>query len=189
MKRIFLIRHARPDVPRAKQYSWQEASQYLIDYDSSDIEPITSIPELLRGLPVQKIYCSTLRRSIQTARMLFGPDIKLVSQPVFREFERQVVRLPPVNLPLRSWLVSSRMLWLMGFNSKGIETFRKARTRARQAAELLAERAATEETVVLVAHGLLNAFVTHYLKRLGWNRVHKDGHGFLGISILTNDKI
>jgi broad specificity phosphatase PhoE len=187
MKRIFLIRHARPDVPQARRYSREEASQYLLDYDNAGIEPIPSVPELLRELPVQKIYCSTLRRSVQTARLLFGPDIKLVSQPAFREFERQILRLPPVRLPLRSWLVSSRMLWLMGFNSKGIESFRKARARARQAAQVLTDKAATENTVVLVAHGLLNAFVGYYLRRLGWRRTYKEGHGFLGITILTTE--
>jgi broad specificity phosphatase PhoE len=187
MKKIFLVRHARPDVEQARHYTRQEASQYLLDYDSANVMPVTTIPALLKELPVKKIYCSTLRRSVQTAQLLFGTEVKLVAQPVFREFERQILKLPPVRLPLRSWLVGSRMLWLMGFNSKGIESFKKARQRAREAAGLLAGKAATEEVVVLVAHGLLNAFVSYYLRRLGWRKTFKGGHGFLGVTVLSKE--
>jgi broad specificity phosphatase PhoE len=182
--RIFLVRHARPDVSRKGAFREQQASQFIRDYDSADIVAGAPKPAGLPYGKIGKVYCSTLNRSKRTAQALFGPEMPLVEDATFNEFERKILRLPLLRFPIDFWLTASRALWLLGLNSKGIETFRQAKRRARRAAEHLANQARQERQLVLVAHGFLNAFIRRELQKLGWQVVRKDGSGFLGVTEL-----
>ena len=182
--RIFLVRHARPLVSRQGRFGEGQASQFIRDYDAADIEADIAKPAGLPYGEIKKVYCSTLNRSKRTAKVLFGPEIQLVENAAFNEFERKILRLPLLRFPIDFWLTASRALWLLGLNSKGIETFREAKRRARYCAEQLASRAREEGQLVLVAHGFLNAFIRRELQRLGWRVVRKDGSGFLGVTEL-----
>nr|WP_262896449.1 histidine phosphatase family protein [Adhaeribacter terrigena] len=132
-----------------------------------------------------KVYCSTLPRARQTARLLYGEEIELVENADFNEFQRKIFQLPLFKFPIEVWLTAARFSWLLGLNSRGIETFRQARKRAMRCAETLAGYAETEEEVVLVAHGFLNAFIRQALKKLGWRIVRHDGNSYLGVTQLV----
>ncbi|MDX5422395.1 MAG: phosphoglycerate mutase family protein [Hymenobacteraceae bacterium] len=183
-KRIFLIRHARPKVSSQGLYTEVDARQYISDYDAAQVEQFVLSHEIIPYQEVGKVYCSTLVRSQLTARAIFGDEIKLQVDHGFREFERRIFSLPLIRLPIKLWLLSARILWFMGLNSKGIETFREARQRARDCAQLLARDAHSNNTTVLVAHGLLNNFIRRELRQMGWRTVQSDGHGFLSVTIL-----
>ena len=148
------------------------------------MEPDISPPAGLPYHQIKKVYCSTLNRSKKTAQAIFGPEMPLVEDPAFNEFERKILRLPLLKFPIDFWLTASRALWLLGLNSKGIETFRQAKRRARTCARHLADQARQEGQLVLVAHGFLNAFIRRELQKLGWQMVRKDGSGFLGVTEL-----
>lgn len=182
--RIFLVRHARPEVSRKGAFGQKQASQFIQDYDAADVEANITPPAGLPYQEVTKVYCSTLNRSKKTARALFGPEMPLVEDQAFNEFERKVLRLPLLKFPIDFWLTASRALWLLGLNSRGIETFRQAKRRARNSAEHLARQAWQEGQLVLVAHGFLNSFIRRELQQLGWKVVRKDGTGFLGVTEL-----
>ncbi|WP_237586724.1 histidine phosphatase family protein [Pontibacter russatus] len=183
--RIFLIRHARPMVARKGFADAAAARQYITDYDAAQVEEFVLQHEAIPYKEIREVYCSTLIRSQLTARGIFGEQVLLKVSPDFREFERKIFSLPLLRLPIRLWLVTARVLWFLGLNHKGIETFREARRRARKCAETLAEDADKKGTTVLVAHGLLNNFIRRELKRMGWRSSIHGGNSYLAVHALV----
>lgn len=165
-------------------FSAPDARSFISDYDAAEVEDFVLEHEAIPYQEIKQVYCSTLIRSQLTARKIFGERVELIVRPEFREFERKIFSLPLLRLPIRLWLLSARALWMMGLNSKGIETFREAKRRARQCAELLAKDAETRTTVILVAHGLLNNFIRWYLQDMGWKDSLHEGSGFLSVTVM-----
>ena len=161
------------------------ARQYITDYDAAQVEEFVLQHEAIPYKEIKEVFCSTLIRSQLTAKGIFGEQVQLKVNHNFREFERKIFSLPLLRLPIRFWLVTARVLWFLGLNNKGIETFREARHRARRCAKLLAEDAAERGTTVLVAHGLLNNFIRWELKRMGWHVSINGGTSFLAVHVLV----
>lgn len=166
----------------------EAARQYISQYDTAEVEEFVLQHEAIPYKQINKVYCSTLVRSQLTARAIFGEEVELKVDHTFREFERRIFSLPLLRLPINLWLLTARLLWFLGFNSRNIETFRQARTRARKAAELLDQDARQNSTTVLVAHGLLNNFIRRELKRLGWQVSIKGGSSFLSVHMMESGK-
>lgn len=163
------------------------ATLYISDYDAVQVEEFVLQHEAIPLKEIKEVYCSTLIRSQLTAKAIFGEQVNLKVNLEFREFERKIFSLPLLRLPIKLWLVTARILWFLGLNSKGIETFKEAKRRARRCAELLAEDAALNATTVLVAHGLLNNFIRRELKRMGWHQTVKGGSGFVSLNVLEKN--
>ncbi|MER2997004.1 histidine phosphatase family protein [Pontibacter populi] len=181
-RRIFLIRHARPQVSSKGFVSASHARQYISDYDAAEVEEFVLTHEAIPFKDIRKVHCSTLVRSQLTAKAIFGEEVQLIIDANFREFERRIFSLPFIHLPIKLWLIGARILWFLGFNSRGIETFKQARQRARAAAMQLVNEATQETIAVLVAHGLLNFFIRRELKRLGWLQTIKGGSTFVSVN-------
>lgn len=182
---IVTIRHARPDLARARRYSAQAVRQYFIDYDAAPIQSIGTPSFVLRPGEVDQVYCSNLIRSIATARALFGPDQQLRISPQFRELERDIPGgwFARRNWPLWAWQLLSRGSYLLGGKFPGIESFRQARVRIAGAAEVLETAARGEGAAVLVGHGFFNYFLGWQLRRRGWYRVRRPGRDYLGVAV------
>ena len=185
LRYIFLVRHYEPAVERSGYFNAVEAGKFLNDYDAAGL--VQTGFQRPAGLPghMVKVYCSALPRARQTARLLFGENAELVENADFNEFERKILRLPLFRFPIEVWLTGARLLWLLGLNDKGIETFGQARERAQRCARTLALKAEQEGIVVLVAHGFLNAFIRQALKKNGWKVVRHDGNAYLGVTELV----
>ena len=187
-KRIFLIRHAKPQVESKGLFNATAARQYITDYDAAQVEKFILSNEAIPYKTITKVHCSTLVRSQLTAKAIFGDNVQLLIDHNFREFERKIFSLPFLRLPIKVWLFFARILWFLGLNSRGIETFKEARQRARSCATQLINEAAKETTAVLVAHGLLNYFIRRELKRLGWTTAIKGGSGFISVNALEQNQ-
>ncbi|WP_192821640.1 histidine phosphatase family protein [Rufibacter sp. LB8] len=185
---IYLIRHARPLVERSGFFSKAAAQQYLQEYQVAEVEEILERQEGLLPHEINRVFCSPLPRAKATARMLFGPDVELVEDAAFREFESRIAGLPIGKFPLAWWQVTSRMLWMLGLNQREIESFRDARARATQVAQRLALEAEVQGLAVLVAHGFLNTFIKRTLRRQGWKVLSDNGRQFLGITQLEKKR-
>jgi len=181
LKQIVIIRHARVAVSKSGLYNYAKAYEYVNDYDTSDIHPIWGGNESSQ-IPL-KVYCSKLKRSIQTSRQLFGNDILLIEDPLFNEFQREIIPIPLVKMPLDFWLYPSRILWMMGVTSPEIETFREARNRAGDAALKLISIADEEKSLILVAHGFINYYIGKKLEKEGWQHVRNGGSENLAVNI------
>ncbi|MGV3538311.1 MAG: phosphoglycerate mutase family protein [Rufibacter sp.] len=181
---IFLIRHAKPIINNRGWFSKSEAQQYLQEYQVAEVEEILEQTLPLGPETVKKVLCSSLPRAKMTARMLFGAEVALEENALFLEFENRISGFGLVKLPLSWWTFFSRVLWLLGLNQHGIESFKAAKTRANKVTELLVQEARKEGIAVLVAHGFLNNFIKRALKKRGWNLVLNGGHSFAGVTLV-----
>jgi len=185
LQQIILIRHGEPAL---KKHGWlkrKEAQAFVRAYDSVGIYTPEKKPVLLYSNELDTIFTSSIPRAKNTAELIFGADIAFQPYPLFREFERKIFAFPNLRLPLKYWLVKSRILWFFGTNKKGIESFSKAKKRAKQGVELLEQKAARDGKVVLVSHGLLNRFLVKYLKKNGWQVARDGGSGYLASWLLV----
>ena len=186
LKQIALIRHGEPDLNKLGRFNYEEAKQYIKNYDSVGIlvpdEPFFVLEEEEKPL----IFMSNLERARSTAHYLFGTEREITESAEFREFERSLGdRRLKMDLPLRYWTITARIEWLLGINEEGIESFEEARDRARAGAIKLAAHTERHDKVVLVAHGFLNRYIKKYLKDLGWEVVRDGGSDYLAATILA----
>ncbi|WP_185154148.1 histidine phosphatase family protein [Fulvivirga sp. M361] len=183
LSQILLLRHGEPALDK-KGRRRQEAIKYIHDYDSVGVYSPGYIPVKLLSDELQVIHTSTIARSISTARLVFNQEDIQRPDALFREFERKIFSFPNIKLPLSWWLTGSRLLWFMGFNKKGIESFSQAKARAKSAALFLEKDALENGKTLLVSHGLLNHYLVKYLKKNGWEEVYDGGKGYLSQKLL-----
>ena len=185
VKRIYLIRHAKPDVAKKFMCTAQMAQDYVRAYNQVSIIPFDSSLVKVELEASTPIYCSSLVRAQQTAEAIFDSTFTIVSYPLFREFETKIVRAPNAyKLPLIVWQSISRLTWIVGLNQHGIESYREAKTRADVASQELMKLAEENQTVVLVAHGMLNRALAKRLQKAGWKVLQKQGHINIGATVL-----
>lgn len=177
---IMIMRHGKPLVNKKKRYSWKEAEGYTKAYDSVGVEAFSPdkivIPE-----GIDTIYTSNLGRSINTAEYISAGKIPLSSDEKFREFERQVLRISHLKMPLAFWSISARIPWVFGAGK--IESLSTAKKRSDEVAGFLEEKAMEKKKVLIVAHDFLNRFTGKRLKKDGWVLVRNGGHDFLAASL------
>ncbi len=95
-------------------------------------------------------------------RGALAPRAELIADPLFAEAPLAAPPIPLMKMRVPKWAVVSRVLWHAGYHP-GIENYRKARARARQAADVLMEKlrdgGSAPPAVALVAHGYFNAMI------------------------------
>jgi len=186
---IVLIRHGQPNLQRKGWYNRKEAEAYIRAYDSVQVIPFNFVPISAESLATDTIYCSNIPRAVSTAHLIFDEEYIIVEDPRFREFERKVMRFCNMKLPLGFWLTTSRLLWMVGLNDKGIENFKEAKHRAKENADLLIQQARADNMTIVVAHGLHNRYVMKYLKKRGWKTVRKGGNDYGAVTVMASDRV
>jgi broad specificity phosphatase PhoE len=168
--RIILVRHGQPAIALRPRTGHAGFADYIDAYEAAGLDPASLPPEELRDLvrELEAVFTSDRPRSTESARVL-APHAELLVDPLFAEAPLASPRIPLVNLTVPTWAVVSRILWHAGF-SPGIEGYRQSRSRAGQAADILAARARESGAAALVAHGYFNAMIGRILRRRGFAR-------------------
>lgn len=185
LSQIILIRHGEPALDKEGWRTRKEAKQFVLDYDSVGIYPPSFVPVALEPGELELIHTSSIPRSINTAQLVFKQEEIQRPDSLFREFERKIHSAPNIKLPLSWWLNNSRILWILGMNKKGIESFGEAKGRARRATKKLEDDAMANGKTLLVSHGLLNHFLVKYLEQNGWTEVYDGGSDYLAQKVLV----
>jgi len=165
MNKIILVRHGEPDVKTGEKISGAEIPSFLNRYNNAALKP-NSLPSsrLLFLSTNATIICSDLKRSYCSAqRCNVSPDIAdaLFSESIPPHFQNNLLRLKP-----KTWLLLSRLLWLMGFSLHG-ESFKSAKKRATDAADILLHEVKRRD-VLLFGHGLFNILIAKELRKRGY---------------------
>jgi len=179
-QQIIIIRHGEPAMNKKGWKNRQEAIRYTEMYDSVGIYDFEQKPICLRDQDVDTIFTSQLPRAINTCEKTFENNIPMHSMKLFNEFERKVIKFPNIKLPRQFWSITTRIVWMMGFNHKGIESFSEAKMRANDAANYLDNNAQNHGSTVLFAHGFINRYIKKYLKKSGYKVIDMDGKKYLG---------
>ena len=187
-QQIALIRHGKPIIAREGWFSLAEARQFIKDYDQTSVALFDAPPFALAPQELSYIYSSPLSRSRHTASLIFGDTLKRLIRQDFREFERRIIGIPWVALPIKVWLVPARLFWILGLNQKGIESYREAKARSRQVADFLSQDAQAQGKTLLVSHGFLNKSLASDLQKIGWVKVHDGGKGYLSVKVFCKKR-
>ncbi|MBS0275319.1 MAG: histidine phosphatase family protein [Proteobacteria bacterium] len=166
--KIILIRHGKPAIPTAPVARHHEFRTYIDAYEEAGLDPADAPPAELRDLvrELDAVFTSGRKRAADSAKAL-APNAELIVDPLFAESPLASPRIPLLKMKVTKWAVISRLMWYAGFSPK-IEGYRKSKRRAKQAAEILIERAQTTGGAVLVAHGYFNYLIGIELRRHGF---------------------
>jgi broad specificity phosphatase PhoE len=180
IQQIFVFRHGEPAINKKGWKNRKEAVRYIEMYDSVGVIDIKKNPICLSNADIDVVYTSTLPRAINTAEKVFNHTIPIEKHALFDEFDRKVFHFPNIKLPRAFWSVTSRLLWVMGFNDKGIKTFSQEKDRSRRASYFLNDKAENNGKVILFSHGFLNRYIKKYLKKEGYKVLNYKGQKYLG---------
>lgn len=169
--RIVLVRHGRPAIEPSPRTSHHGFRRYIDEYQEAGLDPLSAPPEelldLVKGL--NAVHTSDAPRANDSARTLL-PEAELIADPLFAEAPLAAPRIPLLRMKVPLWAVMARIMWHAGYHPQ-IENYRRAKSRANQAADILIDRAESNEGVaVLVAHGYFNAMIGRILRKRGFRR-------------------
>ena len=168
--RIILIRHGRPNIPIAPRTSHNEFRSYIDAYEEAGLDPDSMPPEELQDLlrELDAVYTSERKRSVDSARAL-APHAELIADPLFAEAPLASPPIPLLKMRVAKWAVMARILWHAGYHP-GLENYRRAKSRASQAADILMRSARVDGAAALVAHGYFNYIIGRELRRRGFRK-------------------
>jgi broad specificity phosphatase PhoE len=112
LNQVILIRHGEPDIDFKEKYSYEEAIDYAKEYDRVGVRNIKTNPVKIMDYENVKVLSSPLPRAHETAKTLF-PDKEIGIEPLFAEFNSQVMKLPGKH-STKTWLRVSAFFWFVG---------------------------------------------------------------------------
>ena len=172
---ISLIRHGKSTCSKINRISCKEFGIWVEKYDYSGVFEEDSNPTvtLKKAATANIVLSSELKRSIDSANLL-NPNLKAISDPLFRETELPIPLTNLWGIKLNSciWAVILRCLWFSGY-SRGCESLSNAIDRAKKASELLVKYAQEHTSVALVGHGFFNMLIAKELQKTGWKGKRK----------------
>ncbi len=183
MARIILVRHGRPDIDTSVPVTGAALAEWSDRYDAALLEPGSEPPEELREAmgPAPLVAASDLPRARESARRA-APHVVPLCDPVYREAPLPTMGGLPFVMQARRWAVWARVAWYLGI-SRGCESLRDTRLRARAAARALVGHSRRHDVVVLFGHGLFNRFIARALIRRGWAGPREPAHSYWGFSV------
>jgi len=129
-----------------------------------DQHPSAELARLVRNAGC--LIVSPLRRAIESAKLL-APAVEPVVDARFTEPPLPGAIASSLRLGPKLWSGMARCAWFCGWSS-GVESFKAARARAREAASILIAQAERHGTVALIGHALMNVLIAGRLRALGW---------------------
>ena len=160
--KIVLIRHDKVDMKWEKAYDSAGFNADEARYDRSPIVRSKGKRLSSGGMP---IYVSPLRRTHDTARLLFGEDAELIETPYTREVPVSAFITTDKKLPKRLWKAVGRTEWFLCIGNQP-ETRRDTRARAEK---FLLELEAKGEDCIVVAHEVFLYSMERVLKKHGYS--------------------
>ena len=165
---IVLARHGRPAWDFRTPICGRDFGAWRRGEDDAPLDPDSRPDAALAQLigSARHVFTSPLRRSRESAALL-APGLAPVVGAEFREADLPCDFQSGLRLRPELWGVLARSRWFCGW-SAGVDSVAVVRQRAAKAAVLLQERAAHNDVVVLVGHGMMNILIARELRGAGW---------------------
>ena len=156
---ITIIRHGKVNHVWKKSCTSAEFDEECRLYDIAPIEDMSCS----QTYKAQKVYISTLDRSYQTARQLFGEKefakTALINEvPLSSSFDTKI------KLPLWFWNVTGRLQWFCN-SKRQIETKKQTKERAE---EFVQELIQNNEDCAIVTHGFFMHTLISVMEKQGF---------------------
>ena len=188
--RIILVRHGRPAIALKPRTGHHGFRRYIDEYQDAGLDPQSAPPEelldLVKGL---NSVCTSYSPRARDSALKLLPEAELFADPLFEEAPLAAPKIPLIKMKVPIWAVMARIMWHAGYHPE-IENYRRAKARAVAAADILIERAATNDgDAVLVAHGYFNAMIGRVLRRRGYARTGSHRVRFWNAVIYERDGV
>lgn len=158
--RVVIIRHGEVNYRWEKKYTSNEFDLACNQYDKA---PIDAISYEVPCLDYHHVFVSTLSRSRDTARVIFG-EFEVESTDTLNEVPLRSCFDSEKRLPIWFWNISGRLQWM--FNcARQIEGRRETRQRANQYIDLLCS---SDEDSAVVTHGFYMHTLLKEMKKRGF---------------------
>lgn len=178
---IILSRHGEVDVDLWAWKSPRDIKPWIELYNRAPILVEAPPKTIAKAVESGVIVCSTLKRSIDSARTLC-PERQALVEDIFREADLPYGHWPLPKLPLVVWGIWLRFKWFL-VQGQSAESLLQAKSRARSAAERLVVLAGEHGTVFLVGHGMMNILIAEQLFALKWEGPKRPASGHWGFSV------
>ena len=159
--KIVLIRHAKVDFDWRK---WCSARQFDQDCEGYDEAPVLPGSYDLPKEEINQIYVSSLQRTKDTARQIFG-DKETTSLELIDEVPLSASINLRNKMPLSFWNVTGRLQWWLN-SGKQKEGRKQTFLRAALFVDMLVAR---NEDCAVVTHGFFMHTLLSALKRQGFH--------------------
>ncbi|MYL64565.1 histidine phosphatase family protein [Bacillus hwajinpoensis] len=167
---IRLIRHGKSSCDFSKRITSWDYREWVIKYGEAGIcdEAPANVQRALKDASI--VFTSDFKRAIDSAQS----SVAIQSDSIYRELELPYYDVKFLKLNPRIWTVFYRFLWLIGF-SKKVENKKRAKRRAKTAAQQLEDNAREHGIVILVGHGFFNRYIGNVLTKRGWTLEGNNG--------------
>lgn len=168
MTRIILARHGRPVLDRRTRIPGHGLAAWLRSESDAPLDPASRPSPELEQLArhAGSVIASPLRRSVDSA-LLLAPAVEPTIEEDVREAALPSAFDSSFRLPPMLWAGVARCGWFCGW-SAGVESLTAVRQRAVRAVQLL-QKLSERHDVLVVGHGLMNAFLGEQLRARGWS--------------------
>ena len=158
--KIIAIRHAQADMHWEKRYSSEGFDEACREYDRCHILPDKENKVFTDDRPV---YISSLSRTKETAKLLFG-DRDVTVTPLLDEVPLRSFKDTEKTYPLFVWNIAGRFQWFCG-NGRQKETRRQTKERAARLISMLMKQG---DDCILISHGWFLQVLVRELRRAGF---------------------
>ncbi|MGN0156384.1 MAG: hypothetical protein ACI39N_03980, partial [Lachnospiraceae bacterium] len=159
-----IIRHGKVNF---KWKTWSTSEQFNEDCKMYDKAPIFPVCSDVSQMNYQNIYVSSLARSRETAKQLFG-EKGFISTKLIDEVPLCACVTSNRKLPLVFWNVLGRLQWLLNIHFQ-----KECRNETVQRAELFVKMIVEKnEDCIIVSHGFFMHTLINVMKKWGFQISH-----------------
>ena len=162
--RAIVMRHGKVDFQWKK---WSTSEQFSKDCQMYDEAPIYLLLSNDIRINYQDIYISTLQRSRDTAKQLFG-ERDFISTKLLDEVPLCASVISDKKLPLIFWNISARLQWFFNMHSQK-ECRKETVYRAKRFINMIAEK---EKDCIIVTHGFFMHTLLSQMKQQAFKISH-----------------
>jgi len=167
--KIFLVRHGKPIMHKKGVLDTSGYNQWIIEYNAAPVSTEYTQHDLKEpAFSDSIVFCSNLRRSIDSAESMFLNRTDITLNSIFREADIPFLHIPKLKLPLSGWALFARLCWALNLGIGNQETLFKAVQRAKIATQLLISATEEGKPVVMFGHGIMNFLIAREIRRSGW---------------------
>lgn len=142
---------------------WSTSEQFNEDCRMYDRAPLLPMSYSIPNEKISRYYVSTLSRSIETARAVFG-ELEYISSSLLDEVPLSASVDTKIKFPLMFWNITGRLQWWVN-SKKQTEGRTKTSLRAKQFLDFLVEN---NENCVIVTHGFFMHSLLKAMKSNGF---------------------
>lgn len=174
--RIVFVRHGQPDFDTRSWIGVDDVRRSLQRYKDARVTKMPMDEILILGCEGTPYFMTSgLTRAQDSAKLCQACEFEV--SELLNEADLPHPKRLIIALPWSVLLFVCRIGWLLGYQSNA-PGLRRDLESAKQAAELLVDRASEHVSVYVFGHGIMNRLIVRELTKNGWSVQSETGRGY-----------